>query len=163
VIRLPLSKGHVALIDDRDRYLARFKWTARVAENGRVYAYRNIWEGGKVVASLSLHEAILGPEADHVDRNGLDCRRKNLRKATRSLNLANRIRNKNNSSGYKGVTWLKRERRWRAAITRNYQTIYIGAFHAVTDAALAYDAAARWLFGEFARVNFPQRGERGAR
>lgn len=87
---------------------------------------------------------------DHKDRNGTNNVWSNLREATRSQNQGNRTRNKNNTSGYKGVWKLKD--RWRAMIWYRGKGIHIGVFDTIEEAAVAYKVRAIELFGEFAHV-----------
>lgn len=90
-------------------------------------------------------------QIDHKNHNKLDCRRRNLRRATHSQQQCNRGLRKDNTSGYKGVS--KNHKRYMAAINKRY----IGTFSTAKEAARAYDKAARRLHGSFARLNFPRR------
>ena len=89
------------------------------------------------------------PAIDHRDGNSTNNRWSNLRRATPSQNNANRRRPRHNTSGYKGVYF--RWGFWRACIKRNGRRIYLGVFATPEEAHAAYVAAARKLFGEFAR------------
>lgn len=89
-------------------------------------------------------------DVDHRNWIRNDNRFENLRSATASKNLANTRRKSNNTSGYKGVSWHKQRQTWRATCA----TKHIGLFDDPIEAAKAYDAAARELFGEFAHTNF---------
>ena len=91
------------------------------------------------------------PEVDHIDHNPDNGRWSNLREATRSQNSANRPKPRHNTSGAKGVTWAKRERRWVAQIMRDYKRICLGYFATVEEAAEAYRQGAKKHFGDFAR------------
>ncbi len=90
---------------------------------------------------------------DHVNGNGADNRRANLRIATRSQNGANRGPQKNNTSGYKGVS--RDKQRWQASITVMGVCHRIGGFDTPEEAAVAYDIRAREVFGEYAKLNLP--------
>lgn len=92
---------------------------------------------------------------DHKNLNTSDDRWQNLRLATHGQNHANAPVRKNNTSGYKGVCFLKKRRRWAASIAPNRKHIRLGQFPTAEEAARAYDAAAIKYFGEFARLNFP--------
>jgi AP2 domain/HNH endonuclease len=92
------------------------------------------------------------PTIDHRDGNVTNNRWNNLRRATWSENNANRCRSRNNTSGYKGVFRCRKTGKWRACICKNGQTIHLGAFTTPQAAHAAYVAAARKLFGEFARA-----------
>lgn len=108
-----------------------------------------------------LHRLLL-PDAefvDHINGNGLDNRRSNLRLCTRSENARNSRKPSNNSSGYKGVSWHKRTKKWRADIRNENRQRSLGSFDNALDAAHAYDRAARVMHGEFARLNFPDNAQ----
>jgi HNH endonuclease/AP2 domain len=92
------------------------------------------------------------PTIDHRDGNITNNRWNNLRRATASQNNANRRRPRHNTSGYKGVYRSRRSGQWCAHIGRNGQTIHLGTFPTPQAAHAAYLAAARKLFGEFARA-----------
>ena len=87
------------------------------------------------------------------DCDGLNNRRSNLRLATPSQNMQNSRIPSNNSSGFKGAFWHKRERKWQAQIKLNGKKKHLDYFDTVEEAAAAYDKAAIELFGEFARPN----------
>lgn len=128
------------------------------------YAIRTGIKKGNKHTTVYMH-AVIRPDLkkiDHKNRNGLDNRRRNLRRASESQNQMNRGLPKNNTSGFKGVSWIGREGRWRASIRHSVLTV-LGSFRTAREAGLAYDAAARKYFGRFARFNFPRRGERPAR
>ena len=92
---------------------------------------------------------------DHINHNGLDNRRANLRLATRSRNAWNRRKAKIKSrSKYKGVSWYNMGKRWNARIQVNRKAKFLGIFADEIEAAKAYDRAARKCFGEFAKLNF---------
>ena len=91
---------------------------------------------------------------DHINHNGLDNRRPNLRLATRSQNAANLGPYANNTSGYKGVDFNRGK--WRARIREGGVRYFLGYFETAEDAARAYDTKAHELFGEFASLNFPE-------
>lgn len=150
--RIPLRYGtqwFIAIVSRRDAHLGKWSWHAIRSKSGAMYARR---AGG-----IYLHREILNAPAnldvDHKNGNTLDCRRSNLRLATRAQNMGNAIRPSHNSSGFKGVA-LTAAGRWRAYIKRNRKQIHLGVFASKLEAAKAYDEAAVKLFGEFARCNF---------
>ena len=153
---IPLIGGGYALADARDiPLLSLFKWK-RHNRNGHYYAVAYSKSHGRYVM---MHRIILdapkGKEVDHINGNGLDNRRENLRKCTTQQNSFNkRMYRGAKSSKYKGVTWHKRSRKWHARIRHNYAFIQLGYFTKELDAAQAYDKKAKELFGEFAHPNF---------
>lgn len=101
-------------------------------------------------------------QLDHVDGNGLNNTRANLRPATNAQNNHNERLRATNTSGYKGVHWVRTNSKWRAEIRIDGRNRHFGYFVDPLDAARAYDAAARSAFGAFACLNFPLDGEQGA-
>lgn len=91
---------------------------------------------------------------DHINHNGLDNRKNNLRTCTRQQNTHNQKPRKKGTSKYKGVDWNKRQKKWRARIYYRGKCHYLGYFNNEIDAALTYDKKAKELFGEFACLNF---------
>lgn len=91
---------------------------------------------------------------DHINGDGLDCRKVNLRPCNHAENMRNRARHKNNKSGYKGVYWREFCGKFAGQITCNGKREHLGYFTDKILAARAYDDAAKRLFGEFARLNF---------
>ena len=104
-----------------------------------------------------MHRELLpvppGFETDHIDGNGLNNQKDNLRISTRSQNAANSKIRVGGSSEFKGVAWNKRCRKWRATIGVERQVKHLGLFKIEEKAALAYNTAALKYFGEFARLN----------
>jgi hypothetical protein len=98
-----------------------------------------------------------GKIGDHKDRNGLNNQRYNLREATFSINNHNRRGNKNNTSGYRGVTWHKDGQKWQVAIRVNGIRKYGGSFLDLIAAAKRYDAIAIKYWGKDALLNFTVR------
>lgn len=153
---VPLSQGLVALVDEADfaKVMAAGSWHAHF-DGWTYYARRNVWRDGKC-HTVRMHNFITGwSYVDHVNGDGLDNRRANLRQATRGQNMANRRTPRTNRSGFKGVA-KHRSGRWQARIWHERRMRSLGLFATPEDAARAYDAAAKELFGEFARPNFPE-------
>jgi hypothetical protein len=161
---VPLTRSLFALVDEADfADVSRWNWCA-MQTRGVWYAIRGRTpnDAGGKTAPVLLHRYLLGEPAedvDHRDRDGLNNRRENLRKATSTQNSMNTM-SRSGSSRFKGVSWSRNH--WRAAMRLNYKTIHLGRFDTEEEAARAYDEAARRLHGEFARVNFPLDGERSA-
>lgn len=108
---------------------------------------------------ISLHRVILCPNdtqlVDHINGNGLDNRRKNLRICSTIQNQQNSRIPITNTSGYKGVYLNKKLCKWIAWITKDKKRIYLGLFDCPIKAAVAVDNAAREAYGDFAKLNFP--------
>ena len=169
-LSIPLSQGKVAIIDEEDaERVLTHKWSAARADQVREnwYAHRQEWVGG-VRRTVYLHRFIMGEPLgmliDHEDGDGLNCRKGNLRLATRADNNRNQHRRTKNTSGFKGVSFCSRSRTssWEAYIHVSGKKKRIGHFRSAEEAAHAYDNEARQLFGPFARLNFPELGERKA-
>lgn len=156
---IPLTNSDkVALVDDADcAGASQFSWALDL----KGYVFRNLpRSGGKSAKRQFLHQFLIGSkpgfEIDHKDGDPLNNQRHKIRHATVSQNQANRRKRAETSSRYKGVTWVNSRGKWQARIGFNGQT-FLGYFVIEEDAARAYDAAAPEHFGEFARLNFPQR------
>lgn len=103
-----------------------------------------------------FHRAVLGfPNGivDHINRNKLDNRKKNLRVVCRHINAVNRDIQKNNTSGYRGVSFLKKNKVWMSCITVNKKRHYLGCYSTAKQAAVAYNLAAKKFFGDNAVLN----------
>jgi hypothetical protein len=156
--RLPLTKGYEALIDAQDvAFVEQWCWYAAESD-GCVYAARTYHVDGKRVREY-LHKAVTGSDTllDHVDGNGLNNMRTNLRPVTSSQNAMNRKLFRTNTHGVKGVSWHAAKRRWTARITVDGKTKTIGYFRDILEAGEAYERAAEELHGQFRRM--PRVGE----
>lgn len=150
---IQLTNGYKAIVDDEDfDYLSKFKWYAHFNQYGKIYARRAKNQKGKGKWAW-MHRVIMNPPAgaliDHINGNGLDNRRSNLRTCTHAENLRNRKAPRNNTSGYRGVVWNSISKNWVAQIESSGKSIYIGRFDDIVEAAIAYDEKARELWGEF--------------
>lgn len=156
-----LPTGHVAIIDDEDyERVASHKWSVLDNHGVGVYAKTNmkISSSPRIYRSMYMHRFILGAEqgqiVDHINRNGLDNRKGNLRFATRSTNAANsKRRNK-----YRGV--YQNGSKYLAQIRVDGKLIHYGTYDCQKEAALVYDYAAEHHFGGFAVKNNPFEDDR---
>lgn len=156
---IKISQGNYAFVDDCDyEIVSKFKWRSLVCKTN-IYASGRITRGVGA-KSVLMHRFILGLsskdkiEVDHINGNGLDNRRSNLRPCTRGENSRNLKKRSDNTSGYKGVCWTNDRKKWIAQIQFNGKHWRIGRFNNKIDAALAYDRVAKEKFGEFAKLNF---------
>lgn len=145
-------------IDSADHDLvARYRWRVlRGREGRRFYAVAYVPGGSTIYMHRLIADTPPAAETDHVDRNGLNNRRSNLRTSTPSQNRANVVKRSGCSSRFKGVTWDRSRGRWQAKIQLMGRSRSLGRFDDETAAARAYDAAARAAWGEFAWLNFPE-------
>jgi len=149
---IALTKGKYAIVDAADyQWLSQYTWHATCAR-GRYYAATVV--NGK---SISMHRMIMNPPAgqvtDHMDHNGLDNRRTNLRNCSPEDNRHN-TRPRSKSSPYIGVT--RCGDKYHAKITYQGQHIFLGSYGTAIEAARARDAAALKYHGPYAYLNFPE-------
>ncbi len=160
---IQLSQGKVALVDDEDfEDLAQYRWNVAKRKKALYVVRHSQLDTGKrtmLYMHRQLLEAPKGLECDHINGNGLDNRRANLRLCTHAQNQYNR-KSRGGSSRYKGVFLFKAPNTWQAFIDASHKRSHLGYFRNEIEAALAYDAAARELHGEFAWLNFPPGGHR---
>ena len=154
---IPLSQGKEAIIDAEDyAMVSAFKWSLTNNKSGHPYARTAIWHSGKQ-KHIRMHRMILdapeGIHIDHINGNGLDNRRCNLRFCNDMQNQQNGSSRRGSSSKYKGVSYHKRDNKWIAQIRRNKKLCYLGMFEKEAEAARAYNRAAKEYFGEFAKLN----------
>lgn len=148
-----LRTGEVAYVDDEDleRVLHSCKsWRLFRTPSGNTYA-----QGRTGKDQIFLHWLITGHKyVDHIDNNGLNNRKVNLRPANKSQNAMNRTKISGTSSQYKGVSWYRAYSRWRVMIMVDRKAKHIGYYDDEIEAAKAYDSVAQELFGDYARLNF---------
>lgn len=158
---IPLGRGgHVAIVDTEDyERLVQFKWYA-LRRDKTVYATRHVWRDGKRTTQ-GMHRLVLSAEGDawvdHINHNGLDNRRSNLRLATRAQNKVNSAGTYCNkwSCAYIGV--YPSGSGWGAQVGYGGRKVFVGYFNTLEEAALARDRKAVELHGGFATLNFPER------
>ncbi len=161
-VTVPLSKGYATTLDAAD-FATLFapdeagaptiSWYALEEPSGPVYAVRTESNPRRMTW---LHREICRPkpglDVDHIDNNGLNNRRRNLREATRSQNLANRPKSRGRCR-YKGVYWDASRGKWQAMLRVNGANRHLGRFSDEVEAARAYNSAALAVWGEFANIN----------
>ena len=152
---IPLTQGKFAIVDAEDYdWLSRYKWHA-CKSRSTFYAARR-----KGHTSAAMHRQIMYPPeglvVDHIDHNGLNNRKNNLRICTNSQNLLNRRIRPDCKSRYKGVIWNAHARKWVAKVGLGGVRHHLGCFEREIDAAKAYDKAAKKYHREFACLNFPE-------
>ncbi len=166
--RIYLGEGVWTILEQPDYYrLRRYKWVAHASGKGGVnlYAIRHKLISPKKTKMVYMHREIMNAFderlVDHKNCNSLDNRRRNLRFATRKQNRRNMRKVRNATSRFIGVDNHHLRSKWRSRITDGEgKRILLGIFDSEVEAAKAYDEAAKKLFGEFARLNFPPEDER---
>lgn len=153
---VPLTNGYTATISASDVSLVAGRNWSALTDGSRVYAVSNDPMGGGKYRLIRMHRVIMGDpdglQVDHWDGDGLNNQRTNLRIATNSQNQHNQRTRRDNTSGYKGVTFRKDKGRWHAKIMLNGQRQHLGLFNCPTAAHFAYIKASRALHGEFGRI-----------
>lgn len=138
-----------AIVDNADfEWVNSYRWSyhAQGYATGRVKKEHILMHRFIVKTPTNL-------ETDHINGNKLDNRRSNLRTATHAENNMYKKKQKNNTSGYKGVSWHKTLKYWTGYIRHNQKRILLGYFKTKEDAARSYNKAAKELFGKFALLN----------
>ena len=156
--------GFDVLIDDEDlEKINKFKWWLNKKEyekSGLQYFVCNTHTNGKRHI-LSLHRYLMNCSLydkiviDHIDGNTLDCRKNNLRRCTHAENCRNRKVSTNCSSGYRGVYWHKKDKKWVASIIYNAHAYNLGEYSDILEAVRIYDIASIYFYKEYAKTNLP--------
>jgi hypothetical protein len=160
--RIRLTQGKYAIVDPEDyERLNRYKWCALRRKNGyyagRTASVHSRHRGRYILMHRAIIEAPYPLVVDHINRNGLDNRKANLRAVTQAQNVLNGVHKKraNSHSRYRGVSWHGGRDKWAVQICHNGKHKTIGYFKDEIDAAKAYDEAAKKYHKGFAVLNFP--------
>jgi hypothetical protein len=153
MVRIQMTRGFVALVDEIDADLAAHNWFSSSCGNA-VYAARMTVRDGRR-GSLHMHRVIAermgldlrGKIVDHINGNSLDNGRSNLRLASKAVNSRNTRLPSTNTSGYKGVSFYRKTGKWRAYIKHNDKTYWLGMFVDKEDANRARLQKERELWG----------------
>lgn len=154
---IPLSQGKFAIVDAEDyEWISQWHWSVM----NRGYAVRSqhiaVINGKQKKKAILMHRLIAntpdGMGTDHINGDRLDNRRANLRICTISQNNCNK-KPIIGTSNYKGVCWDSEKKKWKAQISINNHNKVLGRFLSEEDAAKAYDIAATFYYGEYARIN----------
>lgn len=159
--QIELTKGYVATVDDADfEQVSQYRWVALVVRNV-VYAVRRFKRHDGKWGTEYLHRFLMAPPGgmvvDHINHDGLNNQRSNLRLATTAQNSRNVRKPVTNTSGYKGVHWIgwgSSAGKWCASVVAGGRKTTVGYYSCPIEAARAYDKAALELHGEFAVINF---------
>ena len=146
-----LTKGAVAVIDADDVDMVS-GWNWQLGGGGRGYAVRHTVVDGKE-RNVLMHRVIAGTpdgfDTDHIDGDGLNNRRSNLRVVTTTQNTCNRRRSVSNTSGYKGVSFNRRLNKYTASIKLNGRQKHLGVFSTAEEAHARYCGEAQALHGQY--------------
>lgn len=156
---IPLTRGYYAVVSAEDiGEIIKWRWAVRTHDTNTPYAYTSIGSLSGKPQLVQMHRHIMSPGPgkviDHIDFDGLNNRRSNLRICSMRENSW-RQRGPGSMSGYRGV-FVRKDGVFVAQITHNGKHIYLGSFVNAIDGARAYDASAIRLKGEFACLNFPR-------
>lgn len=164
---VPLTQGQFALVDEEDyERVVAINWQYTKTQNQRpAYASTRIYRinGTNTSKAIAMHRFIMHEpeyEVDHINMNGLDNRKCNLRLATKSQQRINQYKQQGTTSKYRGV--CRARNKWVAGIKVNGSRYRLGTFDSEEEAARKYDEKARLLYGKFGRFNFPLHDEQSA-
>jgi hypothetical protein len=151
--KIPLSQGLFAIVDDEDyERVSKYKWFA-LKDKHTFYAIRSIRKNGRQ-SKQKMHRLILKMRnskilIDHINKNGIDNRKKNLRKASSLQNSHNRKIPITNTTGFRGVHWRKDIKKFASYININRKKTHLGIFPTAKLASITYECAAKKHFGKF--------------
>ena len=148
---IKLSRGLVTIVDDEDyEKVIKLKWSPVSKGRGKPDVY--VRHRSRLYLHRFITDCPKGKQVDHINGNGLDNRRCNLRICEPGENSRNQKKRINNKSGYKGVSWIKDKKKWKSCICFNYKNIHLGFFDSIEEAASAYALASQKIHGKFKRV-----------
>lgn len=148
---IQLTRGYTAYVSDQDyrRCMNEGKWQALVTQSGKVYAIHGVG----VLLHRFIKGARCGQQVDHKNGDGLKCTRRNMRLANASQNQFNRGKAKRNKSGFKGVSWDRRDKKWKAYIRiGKRKQLYLGSFDRPQEAGKTYAKASKLHHGRFSKL-----------
>lgn len=159
--KIHLTRGFIAIVDDEDyERLIKYKWQYCPSHNKKIYAKRGSLKGEfSERRTIYMHKQILNhtnssEQIDHINNNGLDNRKENLRICKPKENCRNRSKGKSiKTSSFKGVFFRKERKTWTASIRVDNKLIYLGSSYSEVEAAKIYNAGAIKYFGKFAKLN----------
>lgn len=158
MIEMSTKRGELIQISDEDSDLVDYSWNLDLGN------YVQAWIGDstkKLHKIISKRMGLSAEMIDHKDRDKLNNQRDNLRESTRSQNMANSKR-VSPSTGYRGVTYHLKHNKYQVSISHQKSTRYLGLFLDAREAARCYDKWAKYYFGEFAALNFPEEHKESA-
>mgnify|MGYP001569182729 CR=1 FL=1 len=152
--QIELTQNKYTLVDDEDfAYLNQWKWHFNKSRKNDVGRAARIVNRKMIYMSRLIMNPPKNKQIDHIDGNSLNNQKENLRVCSNAENLRNRSKQRNNFSGFKGVSWDKSRNNWRVAIQINKKDMFLGRFKTKEKAALTYNKAAKKYFKMFARLN----------
>jgi hypothetical protein len=149
--KLKLTNGGHSFVDESTYALVN-QWKWYKSKTDRVIR-TTPGQGSKILLHRLLLNFPKNQDIDHINGNPLDNRLSNLRLCSHKENMRNSKKYKNNTSGYKGVSWSKSNKKWGATIWLENKKKFLGYFENAADASHSYNEAASKYFGEFARIN----------
>lgn len=156
ILRKKENKYYNVLIDDEDfNKIKNYKWYIEINRKNQIRSVLSVFISNGKKKTIRMHSLILNTNKiiDHKDLNVLNNQKNNLRICTHKQNLCNRNIFKNNSSGYKGVVFIKKIQKFKAQIKHDGIQEYIGYFNTKEEAAIAYNLKANFYFKDFALLN----------
>ena len=156
--KIKLTQGKYAMVDNEDfEMLNKWKWFAYKNPPDRIFYAIGKPKKLQGKQYFYMHRYLMQPpkeyDIDHKNRNGLDNRKNNLRICTKTQNQGNRLLGKDNTSGFKGVSFHKASNKFSAYIRMNNKRKWLGLFNDKLKAAKVYNQAAKQYFGEFSLLN----------